>query len=67
MRDVYFENSGWHKVPVHLRESLPTGRKLTGACVVEEPIATTLIPADFNGTIDEFKNIIIKAEIEHAE
>ena len=67
VRDVFFENTGWQKMPVHLRENLPAGQKLVGPCIVEEPISTTLIPPDFNGFIDEFKNIIIVAEDGHEE
>lgn len=67
VRDVFFENTGWQKVPVHLRENLPAGQKIIGPCIVEEPISTTLIPPDFNGFIDEFKNIIIVAEDGHEE
>jgi len=62
VRDVFFENTGWQKVPVHLRKNLPAGQKIVGPYIVEEPISTTLIPPDFNAFIDEFKNIIIESE-----
>ncbi len=64
-RGVFFENTGWQKVPIYMRENLTAGFKLASPCIVEEPISTTLIPADFSGFIDEFKNIIIKAEEVH--
>ena len=65
MRGVFFENTGWQKVPIYFRENLTIGCKLVGPCIVEEPISTTLIPEDFSGLIDEFKNIIVKAEEVH--
>jgi N-methylhydantoinase A len=67
VRDVFFENTGWQKVPIHLRKNLPAGQKIVGPCIVEEPISTTLIPPDFNAFIDEFKNIIIESEDGHEE
>jgi hypothetical protein len=48
-----------------MRENLTVGCKLVGPCIVEEPISTTLIPVNFSGFIDEFKNIIVKAEEVH--
>ena len=65
LRDIFFEHSGWQKLPVYRRETLPAGQKLTGPCIVEEPISTTLIPPEFNGCIDGYKNIIINAEDHH--
>jgi N-methylhydantoinase A len=65
VRSVFFENTGRQKIPIYLRQKLSAGCKLVGPCIVEEPISTTLIPAGFNGFIDEFENIIIKAEEVH--
>lgn len=65
MRSVFLENTGWQQVPVYIRENLTVGSKLAGPCIVEEPISTSLIPQKFSGFIDEFKNIVIKAEEAH--
>jgi N-methylhydantoinase A len=62
IRPVFFESAGWQQVPVYIRENLAAGSKLAGPCIVEEPISTSLIPQGFGGFIDEFKNIVIKAE-----
>jgi N-methylhydantoinase A/oxoprolinase/acetone carboxylase beta subunit len=62
---VFFESVGWQQVPVYIRENLAAGNKLAGPCIVEEPISTSLIPQGFGGFIDEFKNIVIKAEETH--
>jgi N-methylhydantoinase A len=64
-REVFFEDTGWKTVPIYLRENLAAGSKLDGPCIVEEPICTVLIPPDFSGVIDEYKNIEITAKGEH--
>ncbi len=58
-RDVYFEGTGFLNVPIYEREQLPVGWETRGPCIVEETISTTLIPPEFRGSIDEYKNIII--------
>lgn len=43
-RDVYFgREAGWAICPVYDRSLLPTGDKLTGPLLVEEPTTTTLV------------------------
>ena len=59
MRDVYFEVAGFLNVPIYEREQLPAGWETRGPCIVEETISTTLIPPEFRGWIDEYKNIVI--------
>jgi N-methylhydantoinase A len=59
MREVYFQDMGWRKIPIYEREKLPAGAKMAGPCIVEEPISTTLIPQDVEGTVDGYRNIII--------
>ena len=61
-RDVYFESIGWEKTPVLDRKYLSTGSKITGPCVIEETISTTLVPPDAFGIVDAFGNIIIEFE-----
>jgi len=64
-RAVYFENTGWIKVPTYLRPKLSVGIQLSGPCIVEESIATILIPPGFSATIDRYKNIVIVSEVGH--
>ncbi|MGD9114744.1 MAG: hydantoinase/oxoprolinase family protein [Desulfobacterales bacterium] len=64
-RSVYFENTGWIEVPIYLRAKLPAGIQLSGPCVVEESISTTLIPPDFSATIDRYKNIVFASGAGH--
>jgi len=59
IRDVYFNDIGWQKIPIFERESLQPGALISGPCVVEEAISTTLIPPAFRATIDKYKNILI--------
>ncbi|MBT6750630.1 MAG: hydantoinase/oxoprolinase family protein [Desulfobacula sp.] len=61
-RDVYFESIGWEKTPVLDRKYLSTGSKITGPCMIEETISTTLVPPDAFGIVDAFGNIIIEFE-----
>ena len=60
-RTVYFEEVKWQEIPVFERDRLPVGSKMAGPCLVEEQISTTLIPAGFAGTIDEYKNILLES------
>ena len=64
-REVFFEDMGWQKTPIYLRQDLPVGTKLGGPCIVEEPICTVLIPPYFNGVIDEYENIMITYEVDN--
>jgi N-methylhydantoinase A len=59
MRDVYFENLGWQETPVYERKRLTAGNKIKGPALIEETICTTLIPPEFYGFVDEYRNIII--------
>jgi N-methylhydantoinase A len=59
MRDVYFENLGWQKIPVYEREHLNAGSKIIGPSLIEETISTTLIAPEVYGFVDEYRNIII--------
>jgi len=59
VRDVYFETLGWQKTPVCERNGLTAGSKIAGPALIEETICTTLIPPEFYGVVDEYRNIII--------
>jgi len=61
-RNVYFEGPGWQEIPIYEREALQPGARIRGPCIIEETISTTLIPPQFAGSIDEFRNIIIEQE-----
>jgi N-methylhydantoinase A len=63
---VYFEGATWLEVPIYERDDLPVGSRIPGPCIVEEQISTTLIPAGFAGTMDEYRNIIIES-VDHTK
>ena len=46
-------------VGVYRRDELTAGMKLRSPCIVTEYSATTLIPADAETTLDQFRNLII--------
>jgi N-methylhydantoinase A len=61
-RNVYFEGPGWQELPIYEREALQPGARIRGPGLIEETISTTLIPPQFVGSVDEFRNIIIEHE-----
>jgi N-methylhydantoinase A len=60
MRSVYFEGPGRQEIPIYERGALQPGARITGPGLIEETISTTLIPPQFVGYVDEFRNIIIE-------
>ena len=62
MRNVYFEGPGWQEIPIYERGALQPGARIRGPGLIEETISTTLIPPQFVGHVDEFRNIIIEHE-----
>jgi N-methylhydantoinase A len=60
-RPVYFDGN-WHRSPVFDREALGYGAKLVGPAIVQEFGATTVIPPNWRGTIDQFGNISLGLE-----
>ena len=62
MRHVYFEGPGWQEIPIYERGALQPGARIRGPGLIEETISTTLIPPQFVGHVDEFRNIIIEHE-----
>jgi N-methylhydantoinase A len=62
MRNVYFEGPGWQEIPIYERGALQPGTRIRGPGLIEETISTTLIPPQFVGYVDEFRNIIIEHE-----
>jgi len=61
-RKVYFDALDWQEIPIYEREALQPGARIRGPGIIEEAISTTLIPPQFVGLIDEFRNIIIEVE-----
>ncbi len=58
-RPIYFRDKGFVDIPIYERDLFGIGTKFPGPCLIEEMISTALIPENWVGEIDEFKNIII--------
>lgn len=58
-RPVYFKDKGFIETPIYERDRFRCGTEISGPCLIEETISTTLIPTGWKGTIDEYKNILI--------
>ena len=59
-RDVYFgPNRGWSSVPVVDRNSL-AGQSTEGPLIIEEYDSTTVVPAGWTATIDQWTNILLE-------
>jgi N-methylhydantoinase A len=59
-RLVYF-NGAWHPSSVWDRGSLGRGVRIPGPAIVEEFGSTTVVPPGWEGTVDEFGNLVFVA------
>ena len=58
-RDVYFgATRGWASVPIVNRQAL-IGATTDGPLIVEEYDSTTVVPPNWNATVDQWSNIIL--------
>ena len=58
-RDVYFEGE-LLKTPIYDRSRLKLDARINGPAIIEEIIATTVIPPEASAMVDKYGNIIIK-------
>jgi len=59
-RDVYFgATRGWASVPIVNRQAL-IGATTDGPLIVEEYDSTTVVPPNWNATVDQWSNIILE-------
>ena len=59
-RNVYFgATSGWASVPIVNRQAL-IGAMTDGPLIVEEYDSTTVVPPNWNATVDQWSNIILE-------
>ena len=58
-RQVWFDAARATDVPVFEREAIGRGGKVKGPAIVEQMDATTVIPADWDGEVDAFGNLIL--------
>jgi N-methylhydantoinase A len=59
-RKVYFFGPGFIEVPIYERDELPAGAELSGPCLIEEIISTTVVPPDWHLKVDEIGNLMIQ-------
>ena len=59
-RDVYFGTTrGWASVPIVNRQVL-VGATTDGPLIVEEYDSTTVVPPNWNASVDQWSNIILE-------
>lgn len=58
-REVFYENKGWIKVPIYVREKLLANNLIDGPAIIQEETSTTVLLEEDNAIIDEYGNIII--------
>jgi len=57
-RSVYFPGEGFTETPVFSRDSLATESQIEGPAVIEEPVATTVVPPGFSVWVDPYGNLL---------
>lgn len=66
-RPIYFKDKGFVEVSIYERDRFSPGSLIPGPCLIEEQISTTLIPQNWVGQIDRFRNIVITPNNEDAD
>jgi N-methylhydantoinase A len=61
-RVVYLDAAGFTEIPIYERDRLGVANMVPGPCLIEEQISTTLIPEGWTGTVDRFRNIVIRPD-----
>ena len=59
-RRVYLDESGFRRVPVYSRVSIPVGAKMRGPAIIEEPTSTTIIRKGNLMTNDRYGNLVVE-------
>ena len=57
-RQVWYEGRWW-ETPVYRRLDIPTGARISGPAVLEQPDTTIFIDPDLDGEVDRFGNLIL--------
>ena len=61
-RNVFFEKyGGFEETPVYVRERLKCGNCFSGPTVIEQYDATTVVYPEWEGEVDGFGNIVLRA------
>ena len=59
-RRVYLDESGFKRLPVYSRDSIPIGAKVRGPAIIEEPTSTTILRKGNLMTNDRFGNLVVE-------
>jgi len=59
-RKVDYDEEGVKKSKIYERDLIPTGAKIKGPAVVEEPACTTLVYPGQTLTVDKFGNLVVR-------
>lgn len=59
-RSVYLDESGFKRLPVYSRDTIPVGAKIRGPAIIEEPTATTIIRKGNLMTNDKYGNLVVE-------
>jgi len=59
-RSVYLDESGFKRIPVYSRDSIPVGAKIRGPAIIEEPTATTILRKGNLMTNDRYGNLVVE-------
>ncbi len=59
-RSVYLDESGFKRLPVYSRESIPIGAKIRGPAIIEEPTSTTILKKGNLMTNDKYGNLVLE-------
>ncbi|HLQ06155.1 MAG TPA: hydantoinase/oxoprolinase family protein [Nitrososphaerales archaeon] len=59
-RSVYLDESGFKRIPVYSRNSIPVGAKIRGPAIIEEPTSTTIIKKGNLMTVDRYGNLMVE-------
>lgn len=62
-RDVYFENIGWLKTSVYLREKMGKNMSVQGPAIIEEKQTSTLLYPNQRLTVDKYGNLIVETGV----
>ncbi|MDG7007753.1 MAG: hydantoinase/oxoprolinase family protein [Nitrososphaerota archaeon] len=59
-RSVYLDESGFRRLPVYSRDSIPVGAKIHGPAIIEEPTSTTILRRGNLMTNDRYGNLVVE-------
>jgi len=59
-RSVYLDETGFKRLPVYSRDSIPVGARIRGPAIIEEPTATTILRKGNLMVNDKYGNLVVE-------